>query len=94
MIGCGDVTEVKSGPAFQKVEGSSLVACMRRNAELAEDYAHRHQVPRWYADAGRLIQDPEVDAIYIATPPSSHREYVLAAAKAGASRFTSKSRWR
>ncbi len=83
MIGCGDVTEVKSGPAFQKAEGSSLVACMRRNAELAEDYARRHEVPRWYCDAGRLIDDPEVDAIYIATPPSSHCKYVLAAAKAG-----------
>jgi len=83
MIGCGDVTEVKSGPAFQKAEGSALVACMRRTAELAEDYARRHQVPRWYADAGSLIRDPEVDAIYIATPPSSHREYVVAAAQAG-----------
>ncbi len=83
MIGCGDVTEVKSGPAFQKAEGSSLVACMRRNAGLAEDYARRHQIPRWYADADSLINDPEVDAVYIATPPSSHCQYAIACAQAG-----------
>jgi predicted dehydrogenase len=56
---------------------------MRRNAALAEDYARRHGVPRWYADADELIADPEVDAVYIATPPSSHKQYTLAAARAG-----------
>ena len=81
IIGCGDVTEVKSGPAFAKADGSALVAVMRRTAELAEDYARRHGVPRWYADAEALVRDPEVDAVYVATPPSSHREYVLLAAR-------------
>ncbi|WP_202914578.1 Gfo/Idh/MocA family protein [Paenibacillus antri] len=83
IIGCGNVTEVKSGPALQKAEGSALVAVMRRNGDLARDYAERHGVPRWYDDADRLIEDPEVDAVYVATPPSSHMEYVLKAAKAG-----------
>lgn len=83
IIGCGDVTEVKSGPAFNKVPGSKLVAVMRRNAEKAEDYAKRHNVPLWYADAEQLIHDPGVNAIYIATPPSSHEAYALAAIKAG-----------
>ena len=69
IIGCGDVTEKKSGPAFAKARGSSLVSVMRRSAELAADYARRHSVPRWYADAQQLIDDPEVDAIYVATPP-------------------------
>ena len=83
IIGCGDVTEVKSGPAFQKADGSALVAVMRRNAALAEDYARRHGVPRWYADAQALIDDPGVDAIYVATPPSTHKHYTLLAAQAG-----------
>ena len=83
IIGCGDVTEVKSGPAFSKVPGSKLVAVMRRNAAKAEDYAKRHNVPRWYNDAEQLINDAEVNAIYIATPPSSHEAYALAAIKAG-----------
>ena len=83
IIGCGDVTEVKSGPAFNKVNNSSLVAVMRRNPEKAKDYAFRHQVPKWYSDANELINDEEVNAIYIATPPAFHEEYTLAAFKAG-----------
>ena len=83
MIGCGDVTEVKSGPAFNKVENSSLVAVMRRDAEKAKDYAHRHGVSKWYDDANKLINDEEVNAIYIATPPSSHEQYAMASISAG-----------
>ncbi|MCQ6279394.1 Gfo/Idh/MocA family protein [Bacillus sp. EB600] len=83
IIGCGDVTEVKSGPAFQKIENSELVAVMRRTGELAKDYAERHNVSKWYDDAAALIKDPNIDAIYIATPPSSHKEYTIKAAKAG-----------
>ncbi|MCR2804631.1 Gfo/Idh/MocA family protein [Paenibacillus soyae] len=83
IIGCGNVTEVKSGPGFQKAEGSSLVAVMRRNGELAADYAARHGVPKWYDDADQLIADPEVDAVYVATPPSSHKEFAIKCAEAG-----------
>jgi predicted dehydrogenase len=83
IIGCGNVTEVKSGPALQKAEGSSLVAVMRRNGELAEDYARRHDVPRWYDDAQALIDDPEVNAVYVATPPAFHKAYTLMSARAG-----------
>ena len=83
IIGCGDVTEVKSGPAFQKALSSELVAVMRRNEALAKDYATRHHVPKWYGNAQDLIQDSEVDAIYIATPPQSHLQYVVQAASAG-----------
>jgi len=83
IIGCGNVTEVKSGPALQQAQRSSLVAVMRRNGELARDYAERHGVPRWYDDAQALIDDPEVDAVYVATPPSSHKEYTIMAVRAG-----------
>jgi len=83
IIGCGDVTEVKSGPGFQKARDSELVAVMRRQGDLAKDYAERHGVPRWYDDAASLINDAEVDAVYIATPPSSHQEYTLMTASAG-----------
>ncbi len=83
MIGCGNVTEVKSGPGFQLAEHSTLLAVMSRNAIKAQDYARRHQVHTWYSDAGQLINDPEVDIIYVATPPSSHKDYVIMAAEAG-----------
>lgn len=83
FIGCGDVTEKKSGPAFRKVEGSDVVAVMRRNTEKAKDYALRHRINRWYNNAHDLINDPEVNAVYIATPPGSHAEYAIASMKAG-----------
>ncbi|RCK69740.1 gfo/Idh/MocA family oxidoreductase [Desertihabitans brevis] len=83
IIGVGDVTERKSGPAFQQAERSELVAVMRRDAAKAEDWARRHGVGRWYADADALIADPEVDAVYVATPPDSHADYAQRVAAAG-----------
>ncbi len=83
IIGCGNVTEVKSGPGFQKADGSRLVAVMRRDRQKAEDYARRHGVPRVHASADALIRDPGVDAVYIATPPSSHCKLALQAAAGG-----------
>ncbi len=83
IIGCGNVTEKKSGPAFNKVPDSSLLAVMRRNGDKAKDYAMRHGVPRWYDDASALINDPDINAIYVATPPDSHENYALAAIQAG-----------
>lgn len=83
IIGVGSVTEVKSGPALQQADRSALVAVMRRSGDKAADYARRHGVPRWYDDADALIADPEVDAVYIATPPDSHRDYALRVAAAG-----------
>lgn len=83
IIGCGDVCEVKSGPAFNKAGNSKLTAVMRRNKAKAADYAKRHHVPVFYDSAEQLISDENVNAIYIATPPVNHEEYTLAALKAG-----------
>jgi predicted dehydrogenase len=83
IIGCGDVTESKSGPAFAKASNSALVAVMRRDGAKAADYARRHNVPRWYDDGAKLIADAEVDAVYVATPPDTHESYALMAAAAG-----------
>lgn len=83
IIGAGDVAEIKSGPGFYKAPNSQLVAVMRRNADKARDFAKRHQVPLWYSDADALLANPDIDAIYIATPPAQHKDYALAALKAG-----------
>lgn len=83
IIGCGDVTERKSGPGFQNANNSQLTAVMRRNGSLAREYAQRHGVPKWYDKAEELIGDEEIDAVYIATPPSSHLDYVRMVADAG-----------
>ena len=83
IVGCGDVCEIKSGPAFNKVANSRLVAVMRRDVEKAEDYARRHGVPRFYSDVTSLLNDKDVNAIYIATPPVYHEEYTRLALQAG-----------
>ncbi|MFT5252712.1 MAG: 1,5-anhydro-D-fructose reductase (1,5-anhydro-D-mannitol-forming) [Flavobacteriales bacterium] len=83
ILGCGDVTEKKSVPAYQKTEGFEVVAVMRRDAEKVADYARRHGVEKYYTDADALINDPEIDAIYIATPPDVHKYYALKVAEAG-----------
>ena len=83
FIGCGEVTEKKSGPAFGKIEGSEIVAVMSRDKEKARSYAERHGIKKYYSDAQSLVCDPEVNAVYIATPPSSHATFAIMAMKAG-----------
>lgn len=83
MIGCGDVTQVKSGPAFNKVENSFIAAVMSRDLEKARLYAAKNNIAHHYDDVQKLLQNPEVNAVYIATPPSSHETYALLAIEAG-----------
>lgn len=83
FMGCGEATERKSGPAFNLIEGSSVVAVMSRNPEKAASYAERHGVPRWYTDPQRLVDDEQINAVYIATPPSTHATYAIMAMKSG-----------
>ena len=90
FIGCGEVTERKSGPAFNAVPGSEVVAVMSRRADKARSYAERHGVKRWYTDAQLLLSDPEVNAVYIATPPSTHATYAIMAMKSGKAVYVEK----
>jgi len=90
IIGCGDVTEKKSGPAFNRINNSQLMAVMRRDAAKAADYAKRHQVPLWYSDADDLLDNIDLNAIYVATPPSSHLAYALSALRKGKSVYVEK----
>ena len=83
MIGCGSVAEVKSGPGFYKAQNSSLLAVTSRRPEQAADFARRHGIARVWATTEQLLADPEIDAIYIATPPASHKPLALQAARAG-----------
>ena len=83
FIGCGEATEKKSGPAFEQVQNSTVVAVMSRDAEKAQSYAQRHGIKKWYTDAQELVDDPQVNAVYIATPPSSHATFAIMAMRAG-----------
>lgn len=83
IIGCGDVCEKKSGPAFYKIEHSALEAVMRRDEAKVKDFAQRHHVPKYYTDAQDVISDPDIGAVYVATPPNTHKEYSIMAMRAG-----------
>lgn len=83
IIGCGNVTEVKSGPAYKLTDGFNIEAVMRRDIEKLKDYAKRHNISKTFTDADALINDNSIDAIYIATPPDTHKYYALRAAEAG-----------
>jgi 1,5-anhydro-D-fructose reductase (1,5-anhydro-D-mannitol-forming) len=90
IIGCGNVCEVKSGPAFSIVPHSSLVAVMRRNFELAKDYALRHGVPSYYDNVEEVLARKDIHAVYIATPTISHEPYTLQALEAGKAVYVEK----
>lgn len=83
FIGCGEVTEKKSGPAFAQIEGSEVVAVMSRDKAKARSYAERHGIRHYYSDPVELISNPKVNAIYIATPPSSHATFAIMSMRAG-----------
>lgn len=83
MIGCGNVTEIKSGPAFYKSENSSLIAVMCRHIDSAQNYAVRHNIPNFYNDADQIINHPLINAVYIATPVKFHAPYAIQAMEAG-----------
>lgn len=83
IIGCGAVTEVKSGPPYQNTNDFQLHAVMRRNFDKAQDYAKRHGVSHVFNNADDLIFSDEIDAVYIATPPDTHKFYGLKVAEAG-----------
>lgn len=83
MIGTGDVTQKKSAPSFNKIAHSRLVAVGSRTPEKARQFAATHNIPSCYDDPMQVISDPDVDAVYIATPPGAHTKYALRAIEAG-----------
>lgn len=83
FIGAGDVTNVKSGPAFNKVDNSEVLVVMRRNLKKAAEYAEKNNIPNYTSDAKELLNNPEINAVYIATPPYAHAYYCIEAAKVG-----------
>ena len=83
VIGCGAVTEKKSVPAYKNTSGFRVDMVMRRDAQKAKDYAKRHHIPKWTTNADEVINNPNIDAVYIATPPDTHKFYALKVAAVG-----------
>ncbi len=83
VIGVGSVCEVKSVPAMYKTPNSKVISVMRRTAAKAEDFAKRHAIENWTTNASEVIEHPDIDIVYIATPPKYHKQYALQVAAAG-----------
>ncbi|MGC9343173.1 MAG: Gfo/Idh/MocA family protein [Bacteroidales bacterium] len=90
IIGVGDVCEKKSAPAMYKLPGSKVKTVMRRNRDKAADYSKRHNIPFYFDRVDPMLNDPEIDIVYIATPPSSHKELALKVAAAGKPAYVEK----
>ncbi|MGP6139561.1 Gfo/Idh/MocA family protein [Jeotgalibaca sp. A127] len=83
MIGCGDVTEKKTGPGLYKAKGSRLKGVFSRTQARAEDWVNRHGHGTAYLTVEEMLADAEITAVYIATPPDSHYAYAMQAIAAG-----------
>ena len=83
LIGCGDISRKRVAPALRDAEHSELHAVARAQADLAGEFAAAFGVRKHYADWRELISDPEIDAVYIATPVDLHAEQTIATARAG-----------
>lgn len=90
VIGAGDVVERKSGMPLNSLSGSSWAALMRRNPEEGRRIARRFGVPNVYTEVSQILEDPRVNAVYIATPPSFHASLAIQALKAGQSVYLEK----
>lgn len=90
VIGAGNVCEVKSVPGMYKIPHSEVKIVMRRSADKAEDFARRHNIPYWTTQLDDVLNDSEIDIVYISTPPSTHCELTLLAAKAGKAIYVEK----
>jgi predicted dehydrogenase len=83
LIGCGDIAAKRVAAALGDSAGSALVTVARARTELAAEFARRHGARRHHADWRDVLRDPEVDAVYVATPVRLHAEQTIAAAEAG-----------
>lgn len=83
LVGCGDIARRRVAPALRDLESCELVAVSRADASRAEAFAAEFGARRWHADWRELVRDPEVEAVYVATPVHLHAEQAVAAAEAG-----------
>lgn len=70
-------------PDFAHAADAELVAVGSRRQESADAFAAEHQIPRAHGSYRALLEDPDVDAVYVATPHPQHQQLALAAIGAG-----------
>jgi predicted dehydrogenase len=76
--------------AAREAGGGRFTTVASRSADRARAFADTHGVERSHGSHRELLDDPDVDAVYIALPVSSHSEWTIAALRARASRFSVK----
>ena len=82
IVGLGWAANDFVGPAMAKSPGSEIVACLGSTPDKSQAFAERFKVTRTHVDLHALMNDPQVDAVYIALPNAMHHEAVLAGARA------------
>lgn len=82
VIGAGGIADRRTIPGLLMAQNAELTAVMEINMELAEKLRAKHNAKKAYDDIDRLLADPEIDAVYIASPVIYHKEQAIKAAKA------------
>ena len=83
LVGCGDIAEKRVAPALQAAAGSKLLACSRKQPARLWEFQQRHGIPKGCPDPTEIFSDPEIDAIYLATPVFLHCLHTIEAAEHG-----------
>jgi len=83
LIGAGDIVRKRVADALRTASGCELAAVTRARADLVERFAREVGAARWHASWRDLVSDPDVDAVYVATPVRLHAEQTIAAAESG-----------
>lgn len=83
IVGLGRVATEEIAPAMSSLTNSSLVGVVSRDATRAREFAAQHGGQSAYDEYRVLLEDPAVDAVYIATPNGLHADQVMEAARAG-----------
>jgi predicted dehydrogenase len=85
VVGLGSISQVAVLPTFAHSKKAKLVAVVSGDKNKAKKYAQDFNASQsyTYAEFSRCLENPGVDAVYIATPPGEHEKYAVAAAKAG-----------
>jgi predicted dehydrogenase len=82
IIGAGDIARKQTARAIAAVPSARLEAIMRRDPQEAQAFAREFGAAKAYSGVEQVLADPEIDAVYIATPVHLHAEQTIAAARA------------
>jgi xylose dehydrogenase (NAD/NADP) len=83
ILGCARIAERAIIPALKQAKDAELLGIAARDASRARKWAVRFAIPRAYPDYDALLEDPDIDAVYIPLPNHLHAPWATRAARAG-----------